>query len=110
MVDLGENPIATMLYAIWDLIKWTLVIVSTWFGGLVAGDCLGWIIRRLDLRWLEWIVTKTGGPCVILGVGITLLGWYLPMQIESRKLAIWTASANFTVWMIVGANISWFSM
>jgi hypothetical protein len=112
MVDLGENPIATMLYAIWDLIGWALVIIGTWSAGLWIGIWVGtgripsllYLAAGVWMSLLGWLIC----PVIIIGLGTSMVSWYLPMKIESRKLAIWAASANFTVWMIVGANISWF--
>ena len=104
MQDLGENPVATMLYAIWDLVKWWVVIALTWGVGLYLGLWIGYIC----LEFLGRGVYIAGISCfsVILGIGVTIAALCLPMAIESRGLAIGAAITNFTVWMLIGACIS----
>ena len=102
MKDLGENPIATMLYAIWDAINWWLITALTWGGGLLCGFVIGGIFRHMG-----WFLPPqlSGISCVavIPGVGVTLAALCVPMAIDSRRLAIGWAITNFTVWMLIGA-------
>jgi len=105
MHDLGENPIATMLYAIWDVTKWWLITALTWGGGLLCGSMIGGVFRHMG-----WVLLPqlSGISCfaVIPGVGVTLAAFCVPMSIDSRKLAIGAAITNFTVWMLIGAGAS----
>jgi len=105
MKDLGENPIATMLYAMWDLIKWWVVIALTWGGGLVFGFLVGGVLR--DMGW-HLMSQFTGITCfsVIPGLGVTIAALCLPIAMDSRRLAIGAAVTNFTVWMLIGAGAS----
>jgi len=111
MPDLYENPVATMLSAIWDTVKWWLVILGTWSAGLFAGVSIGcgglpplhWIIYGPAVSLVAWLVY----PTVLAGLATSVMAWYLPMRIESRRLAIGAVIANFTVWMLIGAHASW---
>jgi hypothetical protein len=105
MIDLGENPLATMLYAVWDFAKWWIIIALTWFGGLCFGFCVGGFIGYLGWNWLSYIGV-IGYWSVLPGIGITVAASSLPMAFDSRKIEIGAAIANFTVWMLIGASIS----
>ena len=102
MKDLGENPVATMLYGIWDAIKWWLITALTCGGGLLCGAVIGAIFRHMG-----WILVPqlSGISCVAMipGVVVTLAALCVPMAIDSRRLAIGWAITNFTVWMLIGA-------
>lgn len=104
MKDLGENPLATMLYAIWDATKWWMVIAATSGFGLLAGVLIGEIC--FDYLGLgSWLWRIRGISCVMLVavVGETLAALCVPMAIDSRKLVITATITNFVFWMLLGA-------
>ena len=110
MKDLGENPCRTMWEAICDLAKWWLVIFATWGVGAWVGMWIGggympnpiWIVWGPCVSLVAWLAC----PVIVLGLGTTAVAWYLPMQIDSRKLAIGAVIANAAVWMAIGAYVS----
>ncbi|MCP4375423.1 MAG: hypothetical protein GY794_04525 [bacterium] len=106
MVDLGENPLATMHSTVWDILKWTMVILAAWGMGLWVGIWIGsghfphplCIPTCMFTSLLAWLIY----PSILFGLAANVVAWYLPIKIESRKLAIGAAITNFSVWVALG--------